>query len=163
MADPEKTDQRIYLVCQGNRQTFRGRGQAVLRALRAVMIRNGKGDFLIQPVMLGIMPAHNPLQFGKFAHHAGNQIGLGQPRRLCRRLAINPRNMGRQCLCQLWQAAGLVTHRAQPLIKGDLVQPGNPFLQTCLFILLPEKGRIRQAGAQDAFIACRYQLVIFSP
>ncbi len=39
----------------------------------------------------GVFPPHDPLQLGKFADHLGIQVGLGEERRLLRRVPKKPR------------------------------------------------------------------------
>ena len=46
------------------------------------MIADRLGDLDGQALGLGVISAHQTLQFGKLADHLGDQIGLGEPRRL---------------------------------------------------------------------------------
>ncbi len=45
------------------------------------MIGDRIGDPLVLAVLQRVIAAHNSLQFGEFADHAGRQIGLSEMRR----------------------------------------------------------------------------------
>ena len=125
------------------------------------MLGNRCGDFFILAAMCRIIAAHNALQFGKLAHHIGNQIRFGQ-------FCCPPRNFRVGCLhlrgdyfSQPGYAPGLVSHATQPFIKGDFCQTACHLRQWLASILIPEKTRIGQARAQYPLITGRYQLVGF--
>ena len=44
------------------------------------MIAHSIGDGIGLALRAGVIAAHNALQFGEFADHAGDEIGLCQPR-----------------------------------------------------------------------------------
>src|SRR3546814_15266794 len=46
------------------------------------MIADGVGDLIGEPLGASVIAAHDALQFGELAHHAGDEIGFAQPRRL---------------------------------------------------------------------------------
>ena len=79
--DRPEPDQRVDLV--GERDSDRdriGRHQ-VVRSLRLVVVLAGCGDGCVLALRLGVVAAHQALQFGEFADHLGQQVGLGELRR----------------------------------------------------------------------------------
>ena len=91
---------------------------AVIRALGLVVFltrrSNARGFALSQRVVL----AHQPLQFGKFAYHFGQQICFRQP---CRTFCLLDISAHQRCdLCrQPLDPVDTLTLRAQFLVKHD--------------------------------------------
>ena len=78
LADAEHADQRFELVGQRDDRANLAARQAVAGEAWFVVIFDGIGDVGSQAVMLGVVAAHDALQFGEFADHVGQQVGLGQ-------------------------------------------------------------------------------------
>jgi hypothetical protein len=71
--------------------------------------------------MLGVVAAHDPLQFGKFLHHLGHQIAFGQPRRPIRPVRLSM-TLRRDKPGQRRDSLALVGNRAQPLLENDVLE-----------------------------------------
>ncbi len=82
LIDREETAQRIQLVRQAHRHRHRCGRNVVALPDRLVVIADRVGDGIGQALGAGVVAAHQALQFGKLADHLGDQIGLGEPRRL---------------------------------------------------------------------------------
>ena len=62
------------------------------RPLGLVVQLDGAGDLGFDAAGLGVIAAHEALQLGELAHHARNQIGLGQLRCASRVRITSPRD-----------------------------------------------------------------------
>ena len=102
--------------------------------------------------MACIVRAHRALQLGEFAHHVGQQIGLGQ-----QRAARSVRHIRAKLLSQL-AGDGLQARHAFKL-RADLVvidharEQRHAIGQRLLLVLLEEEARVGQARADHALIA----------
>ena len=79
----------------------------------------------IEPVIIGVIATHNPLQFGKFIYHARHQISLHKARRHACRCSIGTQKAA-QLSGQLFQPHGFFRHRAEPGMKHDFFQSRQP-------------------------------------
>ena len=98
-----------------------------------------------------ILP-HQPLQLGKFAHHVGQQIRLGEPCRPRGLLHVRTdqrRKLRREPLDAL-DALGL---RAELLVEHDVLEFRQPVLEPRLQVGLVEELRVGEARPDDALVA----------
>jgi hypothetical protein len=79
LTDGEDTEQCVQPV--GQRQVLAGGGrrQPVTGKARQILFLQGLGDLGGFSIVARVVAAHDALQFGKFLHHLGHQIALGQP------------------------------------------------------------------------------------
>ena len=82
LADSPEADQHVELVGQrhghGGAVAFALQRHRVGRALRLVVQLDGARDGRVHVLGLGVVAAHEALQLGEFADHAGDEVGLGQ-------------------------------------------------------------------------------------
>ena len=71
-------DKCVDLVGKRERLTGLGRRQGVSRKSRPIVLLDRKRHFLRIALRLGVVAAHDALQFREFADHGGHQIGLGE-------------------------------------------------------------------------------------
>ena len=116
------------------------------------MIANGRCHSSRRTASLGIIAAHDALQFRKFANHSADKIGFGKACSLTSRRPITSGNRRCNMRRQLCQTRRLVMHRSQPFIKDDISQTRQGFGKRCLAIFLPEKFSISQPCAQHPLI-----------
>ncbi len=92
------------------------------------------------------------MQFGKLIDHAGDEVGLRQPRCALSQLRIDFKR--RHVLAyQAFNAPHLVADTAEPFEKGHLVEVVNAARQRLFQILIVKIPRIRQARGQHTLIA----------
>ena len=116
------------------------------------MLGDGIGHGFAFTVVPCIVAAHGALQLGELAHHAGEQVGLGQlrsPFGICHRGARGGRQGGSQPADAL-AALGL---GAQPGVVDHLGQLRQPRGQRLAPILVEEELGIGQARAHHALVA----------
>ena len=77
----KKPDQRVDLVGKRQRHADRRGRAGVVGTERLVMLGDGVGDARVFAVMQRVVAAHDPLQLGELADHAGREIGLCEMRR----------------------------------------------------------------------------------
>ncbi len=80
-ADGPEADQRVDLIGERDSNRHRIGGHEIVRPLRPVVILDGVGDRFVLVLRLGVIAAHQALQFWEFADHFGQQVGLAQKRR----------------------------------------------------------------------------------
>ena len=84
LADAEQARERLELVGHRHRDAAEIARQRVAGEARLVVVLDGVGDLVAQAVVPRVVRAHDSLQLGKLAHHVGEQVGLGEQRRLVR-------------------------------------------------------------------------------
>ncbi len=119
------------------------------------MIADRVGHGIGQPFGAGVIAAHQALQFGEFADHFGDQIGLAQPR--CQFGLIGIRAFDNaffhQPAGQFRHPFHLVRHSAELFVEGNPLQPPGVFLQGFLAVHIPEEPRIGKARGQNLAVA----------
>ena len=110
LADGEEADQRVDLVGQRHGDADRRGRAAVVGPERRVMLGDRVGDCRRLAVMERVVAAHDALQLGELADHAGREIGLGQPRRAPALRGIGAGSCGAIVVGQLRDALDLVEH-----------------------------------------------------
>ena len=109
-------------------------------------------DGFVFVLRLGVVLAHQALQFGKFADHFGEQIGLAQLRG-----AFGLGDVGADQGCQLTgerdDARDAFFLRAELFVKDDLREFRQPRFERRLQVGLVEELGVAQARADDALIA----------
>jgi len=130
------------------------------------VIADRLGDGFRQTLGAGVIAAHKALQFGEFADHSGDEIGLAQARCLFGHIRKNFLRHAsfrwgddvrfNQPPRQLGHAINLVGDGAQLFVEGDPPQPLGVFGQGLLLILLPEEARIRQSRGQHLAVAVHH-------
>ena len=116
----------------------------------------GIGHGIGQAGGLGVVAAHDALQFGEFADHGRLQVGFGDPRRLFGIVRVGP-NQGRDFAGQGGDAVDAVGLGAKLVVEGDVCQTCGHALHAHLFhraqVVFPEEPGIRQAGGQHLLVA----------
>ena len=113
---------------------------------------DGAGDVGLGAGLFRVIAAHQALQFGEFADHAGDEVGLGQFGRTAGVLRVGvdcSRDLERQFL----DAFHPILLGAEFFVKRDAGQFIGHFVEGLLEILLPEELGIRQSRANDLFVA----------
>ena len=82
LADAEQADQRLELVGQRDDDAGAVARQRIAGKARLVVILDRERDLVGQAVVARVVAAHDALQLGKLADHVGQQVGLGELRRL---------------------------------------------------------------------------------
>ncbi len=117
------------------------------------MLRDGVGDRGGQAFAQGVVAAHDALKLGELSHHAGDQIGLGEPGGQPRLIGIGAGDEGRQFSRQRLHPGNFFGDRAELGVEGDGIERRDALFQLHLAVLVPEELGVRQAGAQDALVA----------
>ncbi len=104
---------------------------------------------------LSVLAAHDALQLGELAHHAGHEVGLGEMGAALGRGQLGFRQAGRlgDLGRQLLEADRLVVHRPQAFLEDDRLQLLHPVGQSHLLIFLEEEAGVGQAGFQHPLVA----------
>ena len=148
----EDADEGVEAVGEGHGAADGRGGDGVPRPARAVVLLDGDGDRLGLAVVEGVVAPHDALQLRELAHHLGDQVALGEPRRPPRERHVGADRLGdvgREPL----QAQRLVVERAEPLLVDHAAELLEAALQGALAVLLPEEGRVREPRADDALVA----------
>ena len=157
VTDAKHPDQGFQLVRQCHSDAHRIAGQFITRKTRTVMVANGMGHGVVQPVVLGVVGAHDALQLGELAHHVGEQIGLGQTRSqlgLCGQLGTTELLPDR-----LGNGAGTrhaLALRAQLVVVHHFGQAFNARLQRFFAVLVEKEFGIGQARAHHPLVALNH-------
>ncbi len=109
-------------------------------------------DGVAQTLLAGVVAAHDPLQLGKFADHAGGEISLAEMRGLCGEVRVGA-DKGRELARQRLDALHALVHRAELGVEGDALEPLQPFGERDLAVLVPEEAGVVQARRQHPRIA----------
>ena len=119
------------------------------------MVAHCVSDGIGLALRAGVIAAHQALQFGEFADHTGDKIGLAQAG--CAFGIIGASALDDALLNQpareLCHAFNLVRNCPQLLMKGDLRQFLRLFVERDFQILFPEEFGIRKPCRQHLFIA----------
>jgi hypothetical protein len=83
------------------------------------MLGDGVGDRGRQAFAQGVVAAHDALKLGELSHHAGDQIGLGQPGGQPRLIGIGAGDGGCQFSRQRLHTGNLFGDRAKLGVEGD--------------------------------------------
>ena len=153
LIDRPEADQRVDLVGQRDRHAHRIGRHAIGGPLRLVVLLARGGDGGVLALRQRVVFPHQALQFGEFADHFGQQIGLRQMRGALGLFDIGAdqrRDLRRQPLDPL-DALGL---RAELLVKHDLLEFRQPRFQLRLQVGLVEEFRVATA-ARGSRARCR--------
>ena len=120
--------------------------------MRLVVILDRVGDSGVLALVQRVIAAHRALQFREFIDHFGDEIGLGQARRLLGEVRIGAHHR-RQLAHQRRHTLHLVSHRAQLFVEGDLAQPFGHLAQRRLPVIVPEMSRVGETRREHARIA----------
>ena len=109
-------------------------------------------DGLVLALRLGVVTAHQPLQFGKFADDFGQQIGLAQLRGAFgfRRIGADDR---RKLTCKGGDARNTLGLGAQLLMENDLLEFRQPVFQPRLQVGVVEELGVGQPRADHSLVA----------
>ena len=102
--------------------------------------------------MARVVRAHDALQFGEFAHHVGQQIGLGQQGAAFGQGHVVVQ-FGGDGAGQRLDALCAGSLRAQLVVVDDVGQQRQTRCQRLLLVLLEEELGVGQARAHDALVA----------
>ena len=151
-ADSPNGDQRIELV--GERHALRDRPlrQRVAGEARPVVLLDRRRDVRRLAVVLGVVTAHEALQFGKFADHVRDEVGLRELRGALRRRAIGTKHRRDRARNRNDPLHALVL-RAELVVINDGLEPVDAIGQPDLAVLVEEEAGVGQARAQHAFVA----------
>ena len=108
--------------------------------------------------MKGIIAAHDPLQGGKLADHAGGQVGLGQASGGAHLVFVGVRDRSGQIGGQSLHAVDLFIQVAELGVEDHVRQGRGAAGQRLLAVLVPEELGIRQTGAEHPFVTRRHRL-----
>ncbi len=157
VADAEHAHQGLELVGQRHHHARVAARQGVAREAGLVVVLDGIGHFGGQAVGLGVVAAHGALQFREFAHHVGDEVGLGELRGLVGMagqlhvadlLGDGPGN-GAHALHALALGAQLV-------VIDHPGQRGHAGFERLLAVLIEEELGIGQARAHHALVAAHH-------
>ena len=116
------------------------------------MLLDGFGDFFGFAVQAGIVFAHGALQFRELADHFGYQVSFGQTCGAFGCGGIRAQSLG-DVGSDALQAFDTLGLRADFVVINHICQLGQTAFQSRFLVLLVEELGIRQARAQDAFVA----------
>ena len=158
LADAEHADQRFQLVGQRNDGADLAARQTVAGEARLVMILDGVGDIDGKAVMQRVVAAHDALQFGEFADHVGQQVGLGQQ---CGLFGMQGETFAAQLLANCLGNGADALHAfalgPQPIVIDDLGQPEDSRFERFLAVLVEEELGIGQARTNHALVAADHR------
>ena len=127
--------------------------QDITRKPGQVLLKDTFADIRFFSVQTGILPAHDALQFGKFRHHAGNQIALAE---LGRAFQIRQRQTAllpeMNHLHQLLQTLALIVHIAQAFLEDNGLNLFFIGFQFLFPVFVKEEFRVTETGPQHPFI-----------
>ena len=160
LVDGEEAHQGVQLVGQRHGRRRRLHRHVVGGPLRTVVPADRIGDLGVQPFLVGVVAAHHALQFREFTHHAGDQVGLAEPRSLL------GEGLGRAVIAdEGGEFAGQGHDPLHPLVhgpelgvEGDALQLLQPVFQLGLQVLVPEEAAVGEARRQHLGVARRDQL-----
>ena len=150
--DAPNADQGFQFVGQSNGGCHFAVRQVVAGKTWLVVLLDGFGDFFGFAVQAGIVFAHGALQFWELADHFGHQVCFGQT---CGALGcggIRAQCFGNMCgnALQTLDALGL---RTDFVVVNHAGQFRQAAFQSRFLVLFVEELSIRQARAQNAFVA----------
>ena len=153
-ADAEQAGQGFKLVGQRDAHADVAARQLVAGEARLVVVLDGEGDVVGKTVVQRVVAPHDALQFGELADHVGEQVGLGQERRLVgfqrQRLAADALADGAGDRLHPRHAFAL---SAELVVVDDLGQPQHARIQRLLAVLVEEELGVGEARAHHAFVA----------
>ena len=161
LADAEDAGQRVQTIRQRDRQPGGCPGNLVAGEAGQILLMDGFGHGFRLTVVARVVSAHDPLQFGEFEHHLGDQVALCQ---LCRArgcLGI-PVDLAGNEAGDDFGTSGLVGKRTELVLEDDIGQRLAATLQRPLAIGLEEEGCIGQARTNDLFVAVDDLLRVFA-
>ena len=141
------------------------------------MVFDGNGHPVAQPFVAGVITAHNALKLGKFAHHAGQQVGLGQASGLLRlaveyvKVLLVVCGIGHLGHAQLVDnGVGHLPHtlaalplRAQFVVVHHFGQTAHAAFQRFFAVLVEKELSIGQTRAHHALVAADHGAGIGRP
>ena len=145
LADREEADQQVQLVRQSHRDGHIGGGDRVSRPARRVVIADGVGHQPLLAVVERVVAAHHALQFGEFADHAGDQVGLGKPSGVACQSRAGADQRG-DLLRQAFQPAHPLALGTEFGVEGDVVQQRHARFQAAPCGRGPRSGVHRRNG-----------------
>ena len=159
LADGEQAGQRLQLVGQRDDHADVAARQRVAGEARLVVVFDGVGDVVAEPVVQRVVAAHDALQLGELADHVGQQVGLGQLRGLRRpaRASASPPSCGADRLGDGAHALDALALRAQLVVVDHLRQAGDARCQRLLAVLVEEELGVGQARAHHALVAADHR------
>ncbi len=151
-ADAPDADQRVELVRQRHALRDRRHRQRVACEARPVVLLDGSGNVGRLAVVLGVIAAHQALQFREFADHVGDQVRFRKPRRALRQCAVRAqvRRDGRRDGAHARRPIRL---RAELVVIDDAAELGQARFQRMAPVLVEEELGVGQPRAQHALVA----------
>ncbi len=143
----QKSDEHVELVGERDGDRDRGRRDRVVLAGGAVVVADRVGDLGVDALLQRVVAAHHALQLGELADHAGDQIGLGEPRGLLGLVRIGADERG-ELAGEAGDALDALALRAEPVVEGDGVELLRLLFERDLQVLLPEEAGVRQPRAR---------------
>src|SRR3569623_592561 len=119
------------------------------------MLAARRGDLDRNTLGTGIIAAQQPLQYGELADHAGDEIGLGEPRGALRQDRIGTAHhagVGEPAR-QLGNAVYLVGKGAELFVEDDLFELLRLVGERHLEVGLVEEARVAEPRSQDLAVA----------
>ena len=126
------------------------------------MIVDGPGDIVRLALRARVQPAHDALQFRKFAHHLRDQVALRQLRRAIGTGHIRLRNAAaepllRQPARERTHALDFIAVASEARFVCDRRKLRQIIAKLDLLVRLPEKARIGKSRAQHALVPRPHQ------
>ena len=116
------------------------------------MFGDGFGHHVALTVLVGVIAAHYPLQFGKLADHVRHQIRLGEAGGRAHLVPVSAWHMGRNLGGKRLHSIDLLIERAEVGVKDHAFERRCLTCERVFAILIPEEFGIRKARSQYTLI-----------
>jgi len=129
-------------------------GEFAARGLGEILVVECPGHFFGFAVAESVFSAHEPLEFGEFVDHVGDEVSLGEIRRPVHHgnEVVHP-HIAAETEGQLPGGHDLVMEGAELHLVDDVFQPLHVGGQGVFQVLRPEEGGILEAGPEDPLVA----------
>ena len=157
LTDAEEARERFHLVRERDGKAHRRRGERIARVAGLIVFADGEGHVVGFAVVTGVVFAHDPLQFGEFAHHQRAKVGLGEHGRAfgVRRVGADERGEAPGHRLDAQHAFGLI---AELVVVDDVLQAFHAALKRLQTVLVVEELGVGKTGADDAGVPRRDRL-----
>ncbi len=148
----EAAGDRVDAVGDAHADSLERAREAVAGMPREIVLRHGLGHRRVLAREEGVLPPHDPLQLRELAHHAGQEVRLGQQGGPPRGPPVGAEQPG-EMHGELLHPQGLVMETAEFLLEGDLPEFLHPVGKPLLHIMVVEIGRVREPGGQNPLVS----------
>ena len=156
LAHADDADQLVQPVGEADERAQVAARHLLRGAEGLVVVLDGVGDLGVEPLQPRVVAAHDALQLGELAHHAGAEVGLAEPRRLdaasgdeslLAERAAPARSRRAPIRCDPLELA------AELRLVGAPAQVLDPVAERPLAVLLEEEAGVGEPGPQHALVA----------